>query len=53
MADVTNTNQTETNTENQTNTTTENQQTEKHETRSPTVEELMTQHASERAEKEK
>ena len=53
MADVTNTNQTETNTENQTNTTTENQTAEKTETGSPTVEELMAQLASERAEKEK
>lgn len=53
MADVTNTNQTETNTENQTNTTTENQATEKPEIGSPTVEELMAQLASERAEKEK
>ena len=53
MADVTNTNQTETNTENQTNTTTENPTAEKIETGSPTVEELMSQLASERAEKEK
>lgn len=52
MADVTNTNQTETNTENQTNTT-ENPAVEKPETGSPTVEELMAQLASERAEKEK
>lgn len=52
MADVTNTNQTETNTENQTNTT-ENPAVEKQETGSPTVEELMAQLASERAEKEK
>lgn len=53
MADVTNTNQTETNTENQTNITAENPTTEKPETGSPTVEELMAQLASERAEKEK
>lgn len=53
MADVTNTNQTETNTENQTNTTMENSAAEKPETGSPTVEELMAQLASERAEKEK
>lgn len=53
MADVTNTNQTETNTENQTNTTMENPAAEKPETGSPTVEELMAQLASERAEKEK
>lgn len=53
MADVTNTNQTETNTENQTNTTIENSVAEKPETGSPTVEELMSQLASERAEKEK
>lgn len=52
MADVTNTNQTEINTENQTNTT-ENPAVEKPETGSPTVEELMAQLASERAEKEK
>ena len=53
MADVTNTNQTETNTENQTNTTMENPVAEKTEIGSPTVEELMSQLASERAEKEK
>lgn len=53
MADVTNTNQTETNTENQTNTTMENPAAEKTEIGSPTVEELMSQLASERAEKEK
>lgn len=52
MADVTNTNQTETNTENQTNTI-ENPATKKPETGTPTVEELMAQLASERAEKEK
>ena len=53
MADVTNTNQAETNTENQTNNTTENPAAEKPETGAPTVEELMAQLASERAEKEK
>lgn len=52
MADVTNTNQVETNTENQTNPT-ENPAVEKPEAGSPTVEELMAQLASERAEKEK